>query len=245
MPELGISPARAVHPRGGGELEGETARIPAGIGSSPRGRGTLCDPGRLRPGHRFIPAGAGNSDRPVSWRRPEPVHPRGGGELRLSRRDPNQMDGSSPRGRGTQRRAARRAGGKRFIPAGAGNSFEPGPMRPVIAVHPRGGGELMRPTRSPTLRYGSSPRGRGTLRFLTLRRCAQRFIPAGAGNSGEIAVALLDIPVHPRGGGELACPTHGQAGVGGSSPRGRGTPREARRRAQHRRFIPAGAGNSI
>ena len=90
---------------------------------------------------------------------------------------------------------------------------------------------------------GSSPRGRGTFQPLNLFCICRRFIPAWAGNIWPRGRASSSGPVHPRVGGE-----HLPSGVRlvdliGSSPRGRGTSVLTVRVAEHRRFIPAWAGN--
>ncbi len=91
---------------------------------------------------------------------------------------------------------------------------------------------------------GSSPRGRGTRAIVSAGVTMQRFIPAWAGNTAAGAGPRSVPPVHPRVGGE-----HQMAQVqmmldAGSSPRGRGTPRQARNAARFGRFIPAWAGNT-
>ena len=75
--------------------------------------------------------------------------------------------------------------------------------RPLIPVHPRGGGELKQAICQRGMTHGSSPRGRGTLAYEVKALIADRFIPAGAGNSSKEATGTLTYPVHPRGGGEL------------------------------------------
>ena len=94
------------------------------------------------------------------------------------------------------------------------------------------------------LRFGSSPRARGTGCRKRENSVSRRFIPAGAGNSARSPSRHFCVPVHPRGRGEQA--PAGSCGrcVFGSSPRARGTvPIELSARLQPR-FIPAGAGNS-
>jgi hypothetical protein len=91
---------------------------------------------------------------------------------------------------------------------------------------------------------GSSLRARGTPDHLPARPCAQRFIPARAGNATKSPSRPLPNTVHPRACGErLGWQIMGFIRTG-SSPRVRGTrPQSApdRRRA---RFIPARAGNA-
>ena len=131
----------AVHPRVGGERTQRICRSNAVFGSSPRGRGTRDRVVAARVGHRFIPAWAGNA----LWLRTQPsmlsVHPRVGGERGVRIECQMRKPGSSPRGRGTQRRRAPRGGSQRFIPAWAGNARYGAGRRREPAVHPRVGGE--------------------------------------------------------------------------------------------------------
>ncbi len=70
----------AVHPRVGGEhLVREHCRR-NDLGSSPRGRGTLSNPGDVVLIIRFIPAWAGNTAAPSTATSSGSVHPRVGGE---------------------------------------------------------------------------------------------------------------------------------------------------------------------
>jgi len=73
----------------------------------------------------------------------------------------------------------------RFIPAWAGNGPEHLTLILATSVHPRVGGERIRPDELPVRSTGSSPRGRGTAN-LGGRCCIQvRFIPAWAGNGAS------------------------------------------------------------
>ncbi len=112
----------SVHPRGGGE-HSRRPDLPEGVsGSSPRGRGTRHFAGFRIVVVRFIPAGAGNTRRATIPRWTRAVHPRGGGEHGRWYRPSAPRCGSSPRGRGTHERRRRARVGRRFIPAGAGNT---------------------------------------------------------------------------------------------------------------------------
>jgi len=113
-------------------------------GSSPRVRGTRAARVITQCHRRFIPAGAGNT---ILAKRKIPratVHPRGCGEhLTLAVVNVN-LDGSSPRVRGTHQRRNQRFSKIRFIPAGAGNTELYGYTHMVVPVHPRGCGEHFR-----------------------------------------------------------------------------------------------------
>ncbi len=91
---------------------------------------------------------------------------------------------------------------------------------------------------------GSSPRVRGTLPRTAASPSANRFIPAGAGNTVAAQHTHWQDAVHPRGCGEHSCSTASMADSSGSSPRVRGTLRGAFSTRRPARFIPAGAGNT-
>ena len=70
---------------------------------------------------RFIPAWAGNRIRICISVCARAVHPRVGGEQVEYRIEGGKIDGSSPRGRGTDRAGHFQPNMTRFIPAWAGN----------------------------------------------------------------------------------------------------------------------------
>ena len=111
-----------VHPRVCGELQVRTFAHRRCNGSSPRVRGTRAQQQRREIGVRFIPACAGNSQKPPLCRRMPPVHPRVCGEL--------------------ARLSGALGGVRRFIPACAGNSCSTSARPPPRPVHPRVCGEL-------------------------------------------------------------------------------------------------------
>ena len=131
-------------------------------GSSPRMRGTGFQRQDLEQRRRFIPAHAGNGQT--------------GNSISHS------ACGSSPRMRGTDRAAGRGAIARRFIPAHAGNG-PPGRGGAVLRpVHPRACGERGFARNARVIRYGSSPRMRGTASEQRHELAKRRFIPAHAGN---------------------------------------------------------------
>ena len=95
-----------------------------------------------------------------------------------------------------------------------------------------------------TREIGSSPLTRGTPIFKSLMIHILRFIPAYAGNSGEIQTMNFAMTVHPRLRGELAYAADPSAEVLGSSPLTRGTQTSITLSIGVGRFIPAYAGNS-
>ena len=208
-------------------------------------RGTLRNVGQKLDPIRFIPAGAGNTRKRTSGLLREPVHPRGCGEHRRCRSTSRGCDGSSPRVRGTLRNAFRIYRKRRFIPAGAGNTASRAGPRRGSTVHPRGCGEHVGCCIRAGRMNGSSPRVRGTRGGDTIDEAVGRFIPAGAGNTRGQCGCGRRRPVHPRGCGEHV--QQGRAGGAdvGSSPRVRGTQQVVEHGRAARRFIPAGAGNTI
>ena len=133
---------------------------------------------------------------------------------------------------------------KRFIPAGAGNSTQWQPSRPVLAVYPRWRGELCIKTSVKNFAVGLSPLARGTRTRDAPRFVGTRFIPAGAGNSHHDARATRQGSVYPRWRGELISPGISCSRGRGLSPLARGTRPSPVFRSFRPRFIPAGAGNS-
>ena len=112
-----------------------------GVGSSPRVRGTDSRVAivALRP--RFIPARAGNGLLLGLSSNRCKVHPRACGERAYEFFSRSLADGSSPRVRGTDRKAHRPAAHRRFIPARAGNGSLQLRRGRRLAVHPRACGE--------------------------------------------------------------------------------------------------------
>ena len=213
-------------------------------GSSPRVRGTRGLDPRQGLGDRFIPACAGNTGSAGLWPQPKTVHPRVCGEHQRTAARTSTNAGSSPRVRGTRRGRHRDNRRNRFIPACAGNTRHRRRRLIASSVHPRVCGEHEAASLSGVGKYGSSPRVRGTRHGRGVRGARERFIPACAGNTHEQMGRQRQCPVHPR-----VCGEHADAGrclpcTAGSSPRVRGTLRDARRRLGPQRFIPACAGNT-
>ncbi len=173
----------AVHPRGRGEHADPPTLPVVPLGSSPRARGTHMRVVVAVVATRFIPAGAGNTAKlhPLTLRLA--VHPRGRGEHRWFSVTVMDVNGSSPRARGTRLYRIVCMEDLRFIPAGAGNTSPDGLFCRYCPVHPRGRGEHpMRVSRT-THPPGSSPRARGTPMPRFHELTIARFIPAGAGNT--------------------------------------------------------------
>ena len=131
----------AVHPRVCGEhnSDGRNPSIPAG--SSPRVRGTRSHRGGAASADRFIPACAGNTSTSSDTRTPNSVHPRVCGEHASCGLVSLQLNGSSPRVRGTHHLWRRVDQRTRFIPACAGNTGRSPFSASAGSVHPRVCGE--------------------------------------------------------------------------------------------------------
>ncbi len=238
------SSSSAVHPRVRGEHIAHGLSPFKNTGSSPRARGTRLAPRSIAAPARFIPACAGNTSNRSICSRFTTVHPRVRGEhlavvgVRVLR------NGSSPRARGTRGAGAGPPGRQRFIPACAGNTRAVRAAVRPRPVHPRVRGEHKAIARPRSVASGSSPRARGTLFKTRAAITSGRFIPACAGNTYRIILAIILPPVHPRVRGEhFPCP-HAHAKMIGSSPRARGTPIPTPRVYRPLRFIPACAGNT-
>ncbi len=132
---------RAVYPR----WRGEHLAIPlvdgAALGLSPLARGTPFSSCQVKPGARFIPAGAGNTESSRSVNPLVAVYPRWRGEHRILHKKRNTYPGLSPLARGTLHFIFTAEKRKRFIPAGAGNTLSAVCRRTACAVYPRWRGE--------------------------------------------------------------------------------------------------------
>ena len=91
-----------VHPRACGEHSVPSGEEGSTTGSSPRLRGTRRGPGGVRRRRRFIPAPAGNTPQQTCSPAKSSVHPRACGEHDALRSQGRNIDGSSPRLRGTR-----------------------------------------------------------------------------------------------------------------------------------------------
>ena len=214
------------------------------IGSSPRVRGTRNQECGYSVCLRFIPACAGNARRYNATMANVAVHPRVCGERNRAFDRKGIPAGSSPRVRGTRTEPCSRAATIRFIPACAGNASTTDRPPSAQAVHPRVCGERNLASAAGGKEYGSSPRVRGTHYYAVRRISRVRFIPACAGNADERCSRYTVCPVHPRVCGERDQTGAKIRGPVGSSPRVRGTPRDAEIQDAFRRFIPACAGNA-
>ena len=95
----------------------------------------------------------------------------------------------------------------------------------------------------PVVTIGSSPHARGTGARRFCWYPSARFIPACAGNSGNILTLCFVKSLHPRMRGEQRDAARQHIRDIGSSPHARGTAASARAHMRKHRFIPACAGN--
>ncbi|CVA12881.1 Domain of uncharacterised function (DUF2825) [Serratia marcescens] len=233
-----------VYPRWRGEHVKCNMGDPDNDGLSPLARGTHS--GRRTPQceHRFIPAGAGNTQSHRPPRHPPTVYPRWRGEHAATLRGWTFLPGLSPLARGTPLTQANHDVQTRFIPAGAGNtagSLLAWTFRPV---YPRWRGEHAPRWSFAAVFRGLSPLARGTHVDIWLDVIARRFIPAGAGNTSGSCAARLSMAVYPRWRGEHATIPAAVVSSAGLSPLARGTRAGFNWPPFSIRFIPAGAGNT-
>ena len=195
-------------------------------------------------GHRLIPARAGKTTLAHTRAYSTPAHPRAGGENCARESAIREGGGSSPRGRGKRPFGRSRISREGLIPARAGKT----PYRVQHAswsrAHPRAGGENAVIEDEVHLRAGSSPRGRGKRGWGVSLSETHRLIPARAGKTPPRCHTITPASAHPRAGGENPNSTGTACGASGSSPRGRGKPRNLVSLHPGERLIPARAGKT-
>ena len=155
----------------------------ANTGLSPLARGTHILQNTRLISTRFIPAGAGNTTVQTAGYYFFAVYPRWRGEHLLLELVECCYSGLSPLARGTLHGFGFLFDGRRFIPAGAGNTYIRAKNKATATVYPRWRGEHIYQNISFYSHGGLSPLARGTRIKHGLTRRAARFIPAGAGNT--------------------------------------------------------------
>ncbi len=236
--------ARTDHPRGCGAHVQSSSSAPRRAGSSPRVRGTLIEVAGVGGVARIIPAGAGHTFHAQSAHRARADHPRGCGAHVGWRKPIIRRPGSSPRVRGTPITRKLPLVSRRIIPAGAGHTRLRGSANSMWADHPRGCGAHEASSACLRVRYGSSPRVRGTHVLILFVWPQGRIIPAGAGHTAECGCHSGDGLDHPRGCGAHSSPSMRSQRPSGSSPRVRGTRPFGCPSRPCARIIPAGAGHT-
>ncbi len=152
----------SVYPRWRGEHEMLVSVNAANTGLSPLARGTHILQNTRLISTRFIPAGAGNTALSFSYYRPATVYPRWRGEHYRTDCRILFFCGLSPLVRGTQRQVVAALRGRRFIPAGAGNTYIRAKNKATATVYPRWRGEHAGFESSGARDAGLSPLARGT-----------------------------------------------------------------------------------
>ena len=172
---------------------------------------------------RFIPAGAGNTFRPLPGATENPVYPRWRGEHTEKWDRVYTQAGLSPLARGTRIPNLSTQLARRFIPAGAGNTRSMGRRWFFRTVYPRWRGEHIKSSGPPRAISGLSPLARGTP-FQQIHIAVKlRFIPAGAGNTSPLSATTANTSVYPRWRGEHPALTGDINAARGLSPLARGT----------------------
>ena len=190
-------------------------------GLSPRGRGKRRLRGNDNRPAGSIPAWAGETSATPIPRPASGVYPRVGGGNVSFFREPLNISGLSPRGRGKPFAGAAAEPLLRSIPAwagetgdgkggcqesrvyprvGGGNHRRP-PARSKHGVYPRVGGGNAMALFIPLSRKGLSPRGRGKRPACRRCRLSRGSIPAWAGETGRRPTPEANRAVYPRVGG--------------------------------------------
>ena len=210
-------------PAGAGNTQLLVAGHRPGRGLSPQVRGTRVRRGEVALIDRFIPAGAGNT----LWRflcsAFSSVYPRRCGEHTAQCAGVFGCSGLSPQVRGTLTRVQLLMAELRFIPAGAGNTVAGHLPRTSSTVYPRRCGEHSHVLSLNDELYGLSPQVRGTPLTLIIVFLFWRFIPAGAGNTGQPVISAWNWAVYPRRCGEHILRFTNGLRLSGLSPQVRGT----------------------
>ena len=234
-----------VYPRWRGEHGNRSLNSTPASGLSPLARGTHLSPYEFYAPSRFIPAGAGNTaSHSIRWFSMT-VYPRWRGEHVTWRRPAIDFSGLSPLARGTLEPVFLSARNVRFIPAGAGNTVRIGFENLYAPVYPRWRGEHKSGSVAYKIYPGLSPLARGTHTDGDVSAEGDRFIPAGAGNTGTGPQTCQRRAVYPRWRGEHLNDLISSTAVPGLSPLARGTLRDPLANVHIDRFIPAGAGNTL
>ena len=130
------------------------------------------------------------------------VYPRWRGEHNVRLSPLCVVAGLSPLARGTLHGFGFLFDGRRFIPAGAGNTYIRAKNKATATVYPRWRGEHPLPVIQLHCQCGLSPLARGTRRDYSKEDAGDRFIPAGAGNTGSVCGSIAGGAFYPRWRGE-------------------------------------------
>ena len=169
-------------------------------------------------------------------------HPRACGAHTALATNERQLQGSSPRMRGSPRSAHRRSWRTGIIPAHAGLTGPCGRSVGVCGDHPRACGAHASWWFNSDCNRGSSPRMRGSPRATSRSAISSRIIPAHAGLTWEHAPEDYPSGDHPRACGAHSGTTYCYSIVLGSSPRMRGSLAVTEEHILPHGIIPAHAG---
>ena len=170
-----------VHPRVRGEAASWMVEATAGMGPSPRARGSRRQHDLNLVSVGSIPACAGKPSWTTTQTDRSWVHPRVRGEARRPAALSTFAWGPSPRARGSPRKPHPPSAASGSIPACAGKPRRHRREVPLVGVHPRVRGEAGTASWSTTPSEGPSPRARGSHRRSIGSRAPMRSIPACAG----------------------------------------------------------------
>ena len=190
------------HPRVCGEHARRSTRCCTRPGSSPRMRGAPAGLCGRRERHGIIPAYAGSTVQKLVHRPFFRDHPRVCGEHGSRWECIMSWTGSSPRMRGALRRVVAAVVKIGIIPAYAGSTMGVLTKEIVRRDHPRVCGEHQVSSINVSIEVGSSPRMRGALRAMSIRRQSVGIIPAYAGSTFASEIIVPDPRDHPRVCGE-------------------------------------------
>ncbi len=238
------TPARAEHPRVGGEDHSVASVLMYSIGTPPRRRGGRQSWSRNDDGDRNTPASAGRTAPPCPSSGRSPEHPRVGGEDPDSLSAADRTCGTPPRRRGGHQPLRRGRLVDRNTPASAGRTTLRLRSAARHAEHPRVGGEDAGLVPVPAEQQGTPPRRRGGLLRVPRGWCSDRNTPASAGRTTRAALGCRRSAEHPRVGGEDTTVVGPHFGDPGTPPRRRGGRRCRCRRSPASRNTPASAGRT-
>ena len=207
---------------------------------SPRWRGNHRPGAPAHHGDGSIPALAGEPPDGPAYAAPESVYPRVGGGTSARQVELIGNLGLSPRWRGNRGRCRACSGGRRSIPALAGEPLQHRALAVVPRVYPRVGGGTVFIYSPDRTTWGLSPRWRGNQLPVCVLWHSRRSIPALAGEPGRLV--CFAVRVYPRVGGGTARKAYVAALSEGLSPRWRGNPVRLPAPRWIRRSIPALAG---
>ena len=192
----------------------------------------------------LIPACAGKTPTSPLPTNGPPAHPRACGENPSKSPSKHFTMGSSPRVRGKRIPPRRNRSIPGLIPACAGKTASSPVILEELGAHPRVCGENASVTYLTRTFLGSSPRVRGKLAVVRDDDRLARLIPACAGKTRDIVLAVSPVQAHPRVCGENVSALPLLTVLTGSSPRVRGKPVEHVAGHAGCRLIPACAGKT-